>query len=114
MGNPPTKTITLEDLEEVNVPAPKPGQDAKDESKFFAHTENMQKTQLGFVGWVWGSKSEKPGNIAGIVLIILLVFVGCLLFKFNTWDLFSDTLTALMSTVTLLLGYLFGSSSKND
>ena len=114
MARPPNNNVEPSDIAEVATPEPRNDAMARNEIASFAHEENMQKTQLGLVGWIWGSKSEKPGNIAGIVLIILLVFIGCLLFKFNTWDLFADTLTALMSTVTLLLGYLFGSSGKSD
>jgi len=106
--------VNTSDIAKAETPEPKDKSRAKNEAAFFNHDLKMQKTQLGVVGWIWGSKSEKPGNIAGIVLIILLIFIGCLLFKFNTWTLFADTLTALMSTVTLLLGYLFGSSGKSD
>ncbi len=74
----------------------------------------MQKAKLGWVGAVWGSKSEKPGNIAAIVAIVLLGFVGALIFGYSEWALFSETLAALMSTISLILGYLFGSSSRSD
>lgn len=72
----------------------------------------MHKAKLGWVGAVWGSKSEKPGNIAAIVAIVLLFFVGVLIFKYSEWELFSETLAVVMSTITLILGYLFGSGAK--
>ncbi len=108
-----SKPVTIDDLAEANIERPKSDKSAKDEAVFFAHKESMQKAELGLVGSVWGSNSEKPGNIAAIVAIVLLVFVGVLLFQYNEWEKFSDTLAVMMSTITLILGYLFGSSSKD-
>ena len=105
---------TLEDLSEAIVEPPKPDKIAQNEAIFFAHEENMHKAKLGWVGAVWGSKSEKPGNIAAIVAIVLLFFVGVMLFNYRDWKEFPQTLSALMSTISLILGYLFGSSSKGD
>lgn len=105
---------TLDDLSEATVAPPKPDNVARNEQAFFAHEENMHKAKLGWVGAVWGSKSEKPGNIAAIVAIVLLAFVGVLIFRYSEWKLFGETLSALMSTISLILGYLFGSSSKGD
>lgn len=111
---PPPPPATLDDLSEATVDPPKPDKTARNEAALFAHEENMHRAKLGWVGAVWGSKSEKPGNIAAIVAIVLLVFVGVLIFGFSEWELFGDTLTAMMSTISLILGYLFGSSSKGD
>lgn len=105
---------TLEDLSEAVVDPPKPDKTAQNEAVFFAHEENMHKAKLGWVGAVWGSKSEKPGNIAAIVAIVLLFFVGVLIFSYRDWPQFKETLAVLMSTISLILGYLFGSSSKGD
>lgn len=110
---PPAKPATLEGMSEAKVTPPKLDKNAKNEAAFFAHEENMHKAKLGWVGAVWGSKSEKPGNIAAIVAIVLLVFVGALIFGYSEWDLFSETLAAMMSTISLILGYLFGSSSRD-
>lgn len=110
----PLPPATLDDLSEVTVAPPKPDQTARNEVALFAHEENMHKAKLGWVGAVWGSKSEKPGNIAAIVAIVLLAFVGILIFRYSEWNLFAETLSALMSTISLILGYLFGSSSKGD
>lgn len=110
----PPPRASLDDLSEATVAPPVPDKTAKNEAALFAHEENMHKAKLGWVGAVWGSKSEKPGNIAAIVAIVLLVFVGVLIFQYRDWALFSDTLAVLMSPITLILGYLFGSSSKGD
>ncbi len=115
MASKPTeqsRAATIKEFDEASVSPPKPDQRASNEKDMFAHTETMQKSKLGWVGAVWGSKSEKPGNIAAIALIILLIFVGSLIFFYHDWELFSETLAVLMSTVTLILGYLFGSGSR--
>lgn len=103
----------IDTFKEVNIAPPKPNQRAANEKDMFAHTETMHRAKLGWVGAVWGSKSEKPGNIAAIALIILLSFVGALIFNYRQWTLFSETLAILMSTVTLILGYLFGSGVRD-
>ena len=108
-----TKAVTLDDLTEAKVEPPKPDKSAKNERDFFDHEENMHKAKLGLVGAVWGSKSEKPGNIAAIALLILLFFVGALLFNYRDWKLFGETLAVMMSSITLILGYLFGSGAKD-
>ena len=113
MGSAPPGPVTLQELEEASVEPPKPDQNARDERAFFSHKENMHKAELGWVGAVWGSKSEKPGNIAAIVAIVLLIFIAILLIRLRDWDKFGSTLAAMMSTITLILGYLFGSSSRD-
>jgi len=114
MAKPPPK-INPSDIAQVNIPEPQNSSMAKDERALFAHEESMQKSKLGLVGAIWGSKSEKPGNVAAIVLIVLLVFIGYVLYNHKEWaELFSDTIALLMSTVTLILGYLFGSSSNRE
>lgn len=113
VNNPKPTNVTASDIEEATVAPPKSEQTAKQEAAFFAHKESMHKAQLGYVGAVWGSKSEKPGNIAAIVAIVLLFFVGVLIFLYHDWDKFGETLAILMSTITLILGYLFGSSAKD-
>jgi len=107
--------VRVEDIETAEVPEPSQSVSrANNEQAMFAHEQNMQKSKLGWVGAIWGSKAEKPGNIAAIVLIVLLIFVGATLWNFsNLGSEFSDVLALLMSTITLILGYLFGSSSKD-
>lgn len=114
MGRPPT-TVQSSDIAEAATPEPTDPTMARNEAALFAHEQTMHKSKLGWVGAIWGSKSEKPGNVAAIVLIILLIFIGIILLKHTALgDLFSDTLALMMSTVTLILGYLFGSSSSRD
>ena len=92
MARPPQ--VTVEDIENADVPEPSnSGAVARSEEAMFAHEQTMQKSKLGIVGAVWGSKAEKPGNIAAIVLLILLAFVGGVLFNYHRWgEAFSDIL----------------------
>ena len=114
MARPPN-SVEPSDIAEANTPEPLDNSMARSEIAQFAHQETMQKSKLGWVGGIWGSRSEKPGNVAAIVLVILLVFVGWLLWNHEKLgEIFSDTLALMMSTVTLILGYLFGSTSKSD
>jgi len=110
------RKITPEDISEATVAPPKNDKLSKDEASFF-HEEKMQKASLGWVGKVWGSRSEKPGNIAAIVALIILIFLGWLLYYGTTSDegfsSVEETFALLSSTLTLILGYLFGSSSNN-
>jgi len=115
MARPPNNNIEASDIAEAETPEPIDPSMARNEIASFAHEESMHKSKLGWVGAIWGSKSEKPGNVAAIVLIVLLFFIGAIIFNHEALgDLFSDTLALMMSTVTLILGYLFGSSSNRD
>lgn len=108
---------TLEELAQASVPVPKPDKMAQNEAEQFRHEERMQETQLGWVGKVWGSRSEKPGNISAIVAIILVLYMGILMGA-SLWGEakalaeIQDTLSMLSSIVTLILGYLFGSNDR--
>lgn len=112
-----TRAITADDIEEANVEPPKDKSQAKKEAAFFDHEAKKQKTNLGWVGAVWGSRQEKPGNIAAIVALIILLFIGWLIhFGMNSDGGFStveDAVAVFSSILTLILGYLFGSSSSD-
>ena len=96
MARPP---VEPSDIAEAETPEPVDASMARNELASFAHEETMQKSKLGWVGAIWGSKSEKPGNVAAIVLIVLLFFVGHLLLNHEKWaDLFSDTLCLLYTS----------------
>jgi len=107
------KKITPEDIAGTPVDSVKPGEMAYNEVEVFSHEREIKKANLGWVGKVVGANSEKPGNISAIVLIVLLFFIGFLLFMKSEWDGFSDAFTALISTLTLILGYLFGSGTRD-
>lgn len=105
--------VTLERAQEVTVLPPKPDRMAADEEKMFAHEENMQNAQLGWIGKFWGAKAEKPGNVSAIVALLLAIYLGVLIFVFPGSEKFGDVFGGLTSIITLILGYLFGSSDKS-
>ncbi len=101
------------DIAETTVPPPKPDHNARAEQAQFSHNENMQKVKLGIVGWIWGSRSEKPGNISAIVAIILVIYLGVMLAFFQDSSIFKEVFAGITSIITLILGYLFGSSDRS-
>lgn len=109
---PTSKPVSLAQAQQASVEAPKTDRLAADEEKFFNHEENMQNAQLGWIGKIWGAKSEKPGNVSAIILIILALYLGILIFNFSELETFGDIFAGLTSIITLILGYLFGSSDR--
>ena len=106
--------VTLQDAQEVKIEPPKPDQTARDEAAFFDYQQKMQNAQLGWIGRIWGSRHEKPGNVSAIIAIILTAYLGFMIFYFSESPLFGDIFSGLTSIVTLILGYLFGSSDRSS
>jgi len=104
--------VSLEAAQKTTVPTPKPDKTAADEQKFFAHEENMQNAQLGWIGKIWGARTEKPDNVSAIIGIVLTVYLGVLIFWYPDNSQFSDIFSGITSIITLILGYLFGSSDR--
>ena len=98
--------------------------------------ENKFKAELGLAGKALGGRQEKPGNISGIVIILCFLLISALLLTdcgtpavdpVNAVDAGnavspinadpgyekSEILTALFGIITLTLGYLFGSNTKD-
>jgi hypothetical protein len=73
--------------------------------------------EMGWVGFLFGSGSEKPGNIAGIVIalsiiaLIIIFFIGYFYPNTNNAPT-RELITLFGGIVTLALGYLFGKSGK--
>lgn len=105
--------IDLQKAEKVGVIPPEPGDMVPKEIKEFEHQENMQNAKLGWVGKIWGARGEKPGNVSAIMALLLVIYLGILIFKFPKSPVFNDVFAGITSIVTLILGYLFGSSDKN-
>ncbi|MBL8774263.1 MAG: hypothetical protein JNK30_22935 [Phenylobacterium sp.] len=110
------------DIRKVKVEEiPNTGQKPQEELKDVTDPMAPLKAEKGWFGHVFGARSEKSGNIAGLLVIISLGLIG--------WAYFSpakpvladqasilpkDFLSALVSLVTLALGYLFGRNSRSD
>ena len=103
--------VSVKEIAELPVSSHKPDQEAKDEARNFEHVENIQRTNLGWIGRILGSQSEKPGNIAAVLLILLMVYLSFLTFKLDE-GLHPDIVSSTFSVLTLILGYVFGSSRR--
>ena len=108
MPQPDDETIDLSEFSRTKVPEPVIDAKTRNERDRFAHVEKMQGAQLGWLGLLWGSASEKAGNIAGFLLIILVLYLGIMIFCFPESKIFDDVFGTMTSIVTLILGYLFG------
>lgn len=79
-------------------------------------------SEKGWIGHVFGARSEKSGNIAGLVVFFGLIFTGGIFF-IQYWRTSSEVsmpfsskeyASSLVSLITLALGYLFGRNSRQD
>lgn len=104
--------ISLKDVQEVEIEPPKADDLASSEEKMFAHTEKMQGVQLGWIGRRWGARTEKPGNISAIIALVFAILLGILIFYWPEHSNFDYVFHGLSSIITLILGYLFGSSDR--
>ena len=105
--------IDINDVRATEVSAPKISRRADDEKEYFDHKENMQHAELGWLGKIWGGRSEKPGNVGAVVLVFLvLIIIYMAVFKHDVTN-FKDIMTGFSSIITLILGYLFGSSDRS-
>jgi hypothetical protein len=77
--------------------------------------EATKKLEMGAIGRILGSSTEKAGNIAFFVILYFSIVFGCVLL----WGIDSeglakkDLLLMVSSFITLALGYLFGRSTKD-
>lgn len=96
--------------------------DAKDEAVVLrnriednSYARAMASINQGKLGGILGSKSEKAGNIAFIVIIICFALIGFAFYKMDLdkqFDSFFKFVSGITSIITASLGYLFGSSKK--
>ena len=80
-----------------------------------SHNKAILKAEGGFVGAVFGSRTEKPGNVALIVILLCFLLIFWVFIKIDisiNSELFFKLLSIVFGIVTLALGYLFGSSNR--
>ena len=73
------------------------------------------KSELGWLGRPFGGRNEKPGNISALVIVFCFVAMACVYFLPHEMEhgiTIRDAWQTLMSVVTLILGYLFGSNDR--
>ncbi len=76
--------------------------------------QEARQAEMGFMGRLFGGALEKPGNIAGFVIVAsVLGIVGALIWLPDGGSLTKkDAVTIFGGFITLVLGYIFGRSSN--
>ena len=75
-----------------------------------------RKMEMGWIGRFFGGATEKPGNIAGAVIVLSIAMIAMASFaspgdqQFPRRELF----TLFGGLATLALGYLFGRSATDS
>ena len=105
-----TDKISLEEAQKVSVSPPRGDTHELDVFKL-EHAERTQRVTIGFVGKWFGAGAEKPGNISAIIALFVLFYLFGLTRYFHAHENFMDLIGSAFSILTLILGYLFGSSS---
>ena len=107
----------------MNATSDAPDQASTDPQKTVGEHEyeiSKLRTEIGWIGKVFGAADEKPGNIAGIVIVFAAFGLIAIYFipspeqpqgLAKQTDLAIHISTALISIITLALGYLFGKKS---
>lgn len=73
-----------------------------------------KELEMGRVGSWLGSATEKPGNVAGIAIILsFLMLLIVFLVPVNATAPRDSLFTLFGGIITLALGYLFGKSDKS-
>jgi hypothetical protein len=80
-----------------------------DAGRQYALAHNGQN--LGVLGKFFGSNATAPTNIAGLVVLTCLLFLGVTLFMPSSADV-SDIRKLLLGTLSSSLAFIFGASSK--
>jgi hypothetical protein len=102
--------------EEVIAQAPTSSKTKTDNKELasFEHEQIIQKANIGIFGKLLGGGSEKAGNISGIIVTLLIIYVSVVTYFYLIHDKTAalELLETPFSIITLILGYLFGSSVK--
>ena len=78
-----------------------------------AHASKDKAMDMGLLGKIFGSTTEKPGNIAGAAILLSFVFLAAVLFYGpNSPDFPKHVAVTLFGgIITGALGFLFGRTS---
>ena len=81
-----------------------------------SHAQATQRAEQGLIGIVFGSRMEKPGNIAALVVMFSFLMLACAYLALPNKDPIPDSYFKLASIFTgiigIAMGYLFGSGGK--
>lgn len=70
-------------------------------------------SERGWIGIVFGDSKEKPGNVAGMTLVMFILMMGAVLIWYPDGLSLNkkEAVSVVAGFITLTLGYLFGRSS---
>jgi hypothetical protein len=83
----------------------------------FLHQREYFKRELGWLGIPFGGRSEKPGNISALVIVLCFAAMFAVYFwpgQLGSGISLKEAWQSIMSVVTLILGYLFGSNERSS
>ena len=74
--------------------------------------QQQKREEMGWTGILLGNHKEKPGNIAGLCVVMCFMFLTLLFFFQPHSDAFPvrEIATALVSLIVGCMGFLFGKS----
>ena len=78
------------------------------------HQQATQRLSRGLMGWIFGLGNEKPGNIAGFVVVASLLLFGLVLAYGSDSPSLSkkDVLLIVAGFISVSLGFLFGRATS--
>lgn len=97
-----TPTIAVDDKEIARLNA------------IHSHALSEKTADMGLIGRIFGSVTEKPGNIAGLTMtVLLLMLAGVLIWGSDTPSMSKkDELVLVGGFISLTLGFIFGRSTS--
>ena len=104
--------VSLEDAKKAKAETPSP-KSIEIEKKY---AQKTLETEQGTLGKLIGSRNEKAGNVAFIVLLFCFIVIVVLFVRLDIkehFDKLLELLTVFLGIITLILGYLFGSAGKD-
>ncbi len=117
-SNPGTVTLAeVKDAPAEEIPKSTNSRPQSERKMFdLDHEQKQFRNELGWLGKPFGGKKEKPGNISGLVIVFCFLLIGYA-YVFPPDEklgmTFEQILAGLISVITLILGYLFGSNDRN-
>jgi hypothetical protein len=109
--DPPDQLVTPKEARAARPTVPEPDRLGIKEVED-SHALAMHKQERGWVGAVCGTRGEKFGNVAFLVIVACFSLIGMALYLFGLTDQFFKLQGLLLGVVVLALRYLNGGNNK--
>lgn len=78
--------------------------------------EASKRLEMGLMGKIFGAAGEKPGNIAGFIVVASFIVVAALIVWGEDTQSLSkrDAISIIAGFITLGLGFLFGRATAGE